>query len=533
MVWRVRLGKIARGLSLAGSVLLCGCGQGIEVVVDTPSGTIKGFESDGVQRFLGIPYAEPPTGSRRWMPPLPKSSWDGVLLADAFGPWCAQFDYERRDEGVVRSGEGWTVFEQVPPNESSSEDCLTLNVFAPADGARPKPVMVFLHGNALGSSFPMFDGTAMAKSGIVFVSINFRLLSLGIFAHPSLTREAPADQPLGRYSQLDRIEALRWVQRHIASFGGDPNEVTLVGISEGGAAILQMLATRDVEGLFHRAIVQSGNGWWWPLQHTEHERLGCWLAKRTGLDGCDATSQDLRSLPWYEIPVTGPYTVDGRNVTAGATQAIEAGDFIDVPLLIGWNDFDGSSLRYEPEQVIDHTHPKVLEAYDTGKRVEDLAYEIYTDLHSGAPARWIAHRFEEGHPSYLYLYSYVVSWDRESARGAEHGYEVPHVFKTWDAMLDDTFPLLSHLILGDDDRAMSEIMHACWVSFIKEGAPSCPGAGEWPAYNREADTLMKLDLTPAPVSGFRAKQLNAQELQMKHYLEQVRTSLAELIHSGD
>ncbi|NOX50555.1 MAG: carboxylesterase/lipase family protein [Gammaproteobacteria bacterium] len=512
--------------------LISGCTRHSEVVVETPGGTIRGIETDGVHRFLGVRYAEPPTGKLRWKPPVPILKWEGVLDADEFGPWCPQFDFERRQEGEVHSGEGWTIFRNVPSNHASQEDCLSVNVFTAAADGTKKPVMVFLHGNALGSSYPMYDGTDMAKGGVVYVSINYRLHSLGIFAHPSLTEDAKPDEPLGRYAEMDRLEALRWVQRNIAAFGGDPTQVTLAGNSEGGAAILQLLSNPAAQGLFHRAIVQSGNGWWAPLSHQQHEELGCYLASLSGLNGCDSTAEELRSLEWSEIPATGPYTIDERQRTIGATQAIESGRVLDVPLLIGWNDFDGSSLRYSPQEVIDHTHPEVLAAYDTNKPMQDLAYEIYTDLHSGAPARWVANKLQDGEPVYLYLYTYVISWDRDSVRGAEHGYEVPHALSTLEEMLDDTFPFLSKVLLDDEDRQMTYVMHHCWLSFVKTGKPSCPGAPDWPAYNRDSDKLMKLNLEPKIVSGFRARQLDAQEMHRSHYFEQVKKSIRRLLAEG-
>lgn len=520
-------------VAIAGCLLLLlGCSGRADVVVQSPLGTIKGSKSEGVEKYLGIRYAKPPLGPLRWKPPVPITPWSGVLDADEFGPWCPQFDFERRDEGEVLSGEGWTIFHDVPSNESSHEDCLSLNVFAPVNDGVKRPVIVFFHGNALGSSFPMYDGTDMAKSGVVYVSINFRLHSLGIFAHPSLTSEAGPREPLGRYSELDRLEALRWVQRNIASFGGDPAAVTVAGSSEGGAAILQLLGNPQAEGLFHRAIVQSGNGWFEPLTHEQHEKLGCYLARSSGLNGCDATAEELRNLAWNALPATGPYTIDERQNTIGATEAIETGRAIDVPLLIGWNDFDGSSLRYSPQEVIDHTHPNVLRTYDTDKPEEDLAYEIYTDLHSGAPARWVARQLEEGDPVYLYLYSYIVSWERGKVRGAKHAYELPHAFNTFEEQLDDVFPFLSKFLLDDEDRQMTHIMHQCWLSFVKTGVPRCPGAPDWPAYERESDQLMELNLKPKVLTGFRALQLDAHEAHKSHYFKRVQESISELLAEG-
>lgn len=509
-----------------------GCNQHAEVKLQTPTGPINGIQTDGVQRFLGIPYAETTAGDNRWRPPVQLAPWQDVFLANEFGPWCPQFDYERRDEGEVYSGEGWSIFRNVPPNELSDEDCLHLNVFTTPPTNTLKPVMVFLHGNALGSSFPMYDGTDVAKAGIVYVSINYRLHTMGIFAHPALTAEASADQPLGRYSEMDRLAALRWVQRNISAFGGDPNQVTLAGNSEGGAAILQLLGNENAEGLFHRAIVQSGNGWWEPLHHRQHEQLGCYLADLAKLDGCNATSIELRNLHWSAIPASGPYSIDHRGVKKGATQALETGQTFDVPLLIGWNDFDGSSLRYSAQEVIDHTHPDVLATYDTDQDSESLAYEIYTDLHSGAPARWVAHQLEDGKPVYLYLFSYVPSWDRDRVRGAEHGYELPHALATFEEQINDIFPFLAAYLLEDDDRAMTRIMHQCWMSFVKHGKPTCPNAPEWPRYRREHDQLMELNLTPKVRDGFRAAQLNAQERYKSHYLDQARESIQKLLEDG-
>lgn len=522
---------ISSALLICFCIALAGCDSAVDVDIGTSLGLVRGYESGGVQRFLGIPYAEPPVGERRWSPPLPKEPWDDVLLAKEFGPWCAQMDFDRRDEGKIYSAEGWSIFLDVPADEESSEDCLTLNVFAPAR-EEPKPVVVFFHGNGLGTSFPMYDGTAMARSGVVFVSVNYRLLSMGIFAHPALTRAAPADQPLGRYSAMDRLEALRWVQRNISAFGGDPNQVTVMGSSEGGAAILQMLGNPEAAGLFHRAIVQSGNGWWEPLTHEEHEQLGCVLATAAGLNGCDATVEELRELSWQRFPVTGPYTIDGRQHTAGATAAMEAGNVIDVPLLIGWNDFDGSSLRYTAQEVIEHTHPEVLRQYEKNASPEDLAYEIYTDLHAGAPARWVAHQMEDDKPVYLYLFSYVASWDEGDVRGAEHAYELPHVLNTWSLTLDDMFPFLSRFLLKDKDKAMSNIMHECWISFIKTGKPSCPRAPNWPEYNRDDDQVMELTLSPRILTGYRAQQLDAQEAHRSHYFQRVRESIGEILREG-
>jgi para-nitrobenzyl esterase len=516
-------------LTLAAALLLTGCRSADTTTVQTMSGTVEGVENEGIRQFLGIPYAAPPVNQLRWAPPAAVASWEGVREAKEFSPWCPQHDYERSEEGNTYSGEGWTIFENVPPAENASEDCLYLNVWAPAE-ASSAPVMVFLHGNAQGTSFPLYNGEAFARDGIVFVSINFRLLTLGNFAHPAITAASDAAAPLSRYSELDQLAALQWVQDNIAAFGGDPSDVTLAGSSNGGANILQMLTTPGVEGLFHKAVVQSGNGWWEPVSQADHEKIGCMLVTMAGLDGCNATAEELRELPWQDLPITGPYAIDERRWRQGATELIAAGAAIDIPLLIGWNDFDGSSLRYSPQEVIDSTAPETLAAYRGGNLSdEDLAYALYTDMHSGAPARWIAHELEDGAPVYLYLFSYVFARERGEKRGAEHGYELPHVFDSLDNYLS---PLQAGLFLTDEDRAMTATMHACWVSFIKDGKPTCPAAPEWPAYTRETDQLMELNSQPQVRTGFRAEQLDAQEQAMDHFMQQQKQIIQQLIDKG-
>jgi para-nitrobenzyl esterase len=501
------------------------------VQVQISAGSIEGTASEGINRFLGIPYAAAPVNELRWAPPAPVTPWEGVRKTKEFGPWCPQHDNDRKEEGNTWSGEGWTIFANIPVAKQSSEDCLSLNVWAPAN-AKAAPVMVFLHGNALGTSFPIYDGSAFAHDGIVFVSLNFRLLTLGNFAHPALTAQATANAPLGRYMELDQLAGLQWVQDNIAAFGGDPGNVTLVGSSAGGAAILQLLTTEHAKGLFHKAIVQSGNGWWEPVSHADNERIGCLLVTMAGLNGCAATADELRQLPWQQLPFTSPYAIDGHRWQQGATELIAAGKALDIPLLIGWNDFDGSSLRYSPTEVMQSTQADTLAVYkgkDPAIADDALAYSLYTDLHSGAPARWVAQQLAGGEPVYLYLFSYVLSRERDEKRGAEHAYELPHVFNSWDKYLS---PITAALFITDEDRQMTTTLHACWVAFIKTGKPQCAGTPEWPAYTRASDQLMELNLQPRVLTRFRAEQLDAQERAMQHYFAQQRDSIAQLIESG-
>jgi para-nitrobenzyl esterase len=489
--------------------------------VKTRQGVVVGAMADGIRSFRGIPYAAPPVGEMRWRPPTAAAKWSGVRDATEFGPPCVAFDGSKMAQGRRESGLGFDIFYDVPAAPGTSEDCLNLNIWAP-ENAKGAAVMVWLQPIGA-SSMPLFDGSAFARDGVVFVTIDYRQLSMGNFAHPALTREAKADEPLGRFQTMDQMAALRWVKENIAAFGGDRNNVTVFGESAGGASTLQLLTIPSAKGLFDNAIVQSGNGWWSPFTLEEMEKVGSMMATQAGLPGKDATAEQLRALPVDKLAWLGAYSIDGRMQKENATDAVDAGRAIDVPLMIGWTDFDGSSLRYDHQVVIDRTSPSVMAAYaGEGKTGQDLAYQLYTDSHVGAPARWIAAKTEGGAPTYLYLFSYVRSASRGKVRGAAHGDDISYVFDSWAK----SYPQLQ---LSEEDRAATRLMHSCWVSFAKIGKPACEGAPEWPRYSREKDQVMELGLQPKVLTGYRQGQLNAQEAAMRQdVIADTRASVAEL-----
>ena len=214
-------------------------------VVDAPAGKLRGVESGQTHAFKGIPYALPPTGALRWKPPLPATKWKDVRDATAYGPACVQ---PKAKSGSIYA---WDL-------GAISEDCLTLNIWTPA-AARKAPVFVWIHGGALSTGSggePMYDGTKFAERGIVVVSINYRLGVLGFLAHPALSAESRRNIS-GNYGLMDQIAALRWVNRNIASFGGDPANVTIAGESAGGLSVMYLMAAPGARGLFHKAIAQS------------------------------------------------------------------------------------------------------------------------------------------------------------------------------------------------------------------------------------------------------------------------------------
>ena len=492
------------------------------VLVRTQQGVVGGRLEDGLRVFRGIPYAAPPVGALRWRPPQPAAAWQGVRDATQFGAPCPMINGAKMAEGQWLKRGGADVFIGVPLLTGASEDCLHLNIWAPAD-ARRAPVMVWLQANGPASN-PVFDGASFARDGVILVSLDYRQLTLGNFAHPALTSEADNKAPLARFQTMDQIAALRWIKRNIAAFGGNAGNVTVFGQSAGAASVLQLLTLPQAKGLIDKAIVQSGAGWWKPFSLAQMERLGSAIATRAGLPGKDATAAELRALPIDRLVQVGVYNIDGRLQRQNATVAIDQGRLADVPMMIGWTDFDGSSLREtSPEDVARAASPEVLAAYASDKLTgADLGYRLYTDEHVAAPARWIARKSAKGAPTYLYQYSYVLSFQRGRNRGATHGSELPFVFDTWKK-------IAPQLKLSDEDQAATRMMHSCWVSFAKSGRPRCDGAPEWPAYTAKSDTLMDLGLKPQLRQHFRQVQLDAQEKAWRADIDHAEKDVEDVV----
>ncbi|WP_326523070.1 carboxylesterase/lipase family protein [Sphingomonas sp.] len=473
--------------------------------VEAPAGALRGTRDGAVNVFRGIPYAAAPAGARRWQPPAPAARWDGVRDAAKFGPVCHQPAQRQR-----------SIYSENLP--AMSEDCLSLNIWAPAQ-AKGAPVFVWIHGGALVSGSgrqSMYDGAAMAKrAGMVVVTINYRLGVLGYLAHPGLSTES-ADKVSGNYGLLDQIAALRWVKDNAAAFGGDPANVTIAGESAGALSVMYLLAAPEARGLFARAIVQSGYMVSAPeLRGTRHgdlpaEAIGATLMGKLGAaDVAAMRAKDAQELvegaaraAYFPFP-----TVDGRHVPDQLVAIFDRGEQARVPVLAGFNSGEIRSLRYLAPPA-----PASRAAYDAAvrERYGDLA-DAFLRLYPGndlaeavlLPPRdalygWTAERLARsqtraGVPGYLYYFdhSYPAA-DAFNLRGF-HAAEIPYMFGNI-ALTPEFWPRIPDTA---QERRLSQAMLDYWASFARDGSPRATGAPAWQPYGA-ARAYMAFSGEPRP-----------------------------------
>ena len=465
-------------LAALAALVAAGTVQADPITAKVETGVVIGQTAGDVAVYRAIPYAAPPVGALRWKPPQRALAWAGARDAGANGPSCMQV----MNPGARPNGGG--------ASGPVSEDCLTLNVYAPK-GAVHAPVMVWIHGgsNTLGAG-SIYDGSAFAKDGIVYVAINYRMGPFGFFAHPSLTKEASAQQPLANYALMDQIAALKWVKRNAKAFGGDPGNVTVFGESAGAIDIVALLGTPASEGLFNRAIMESNIGWGGAMPLTKQEANGATIATNLGLPGAAATVDQLRAVPAEKLLAAGAIrglagtTIDGRMITQSAYDAFAAGHGGDVPIIIGTNSFEASLIAGAPGV--------------TAQQETDFVNGL-----AGAPARWIAGKFNaKGSPAWLYFFSYVRTASRANAPGAPHASEIPFVYD-WFSFFGSP---------SAEDEAEAKLMHSCWVAFAKTGAPACAAGPKWPTYSSDADQLMEFGVGGDAVrTNLRKPELDAAE----------------------
>jgi len=468
-----------------------------------------GGRDAGVRVFKGVPYAAPPVGPRRWKAPQPVAAWSGVRAAERFAPACVQ--------PVAGARLPWT--EEFMHQGAVDEDCLYLNVWTTVSGAARRPVFVYLYGggfNEGAGSIPVYDGEALAKKGLVVVTINYRVGVFGFLVHPDLAAESPRAAS-GNYGLLDQMAALQWVQQNIAAFGGDPANVTIAGQSAGAMSVYLLTASPRTRGLFHRAIVQSGPGALASFgvasarglarARTPAAEAGVAFAKSHGASSLDA----LRAKPARELLATvmgapptrfGP-VIDGWLLTDDVDIAYAKGWQQDVPMLTGMNADEGSAFggygkttpaafRQQARARFEDRADQFLKLYpvasdaDAGReQVRSARDGALVSLQLLASARAATART----PAFLYYFDRAIPWPEHPEYGAFHTGEVPYVF--------DNLALLKRP-WTDVDRRVAEVMSSYWVRFATSGNPNGAGLPMWPTFTAASPKVMVIGAATGP-----------------------------------
>jgi para-nitrobenzyl esterase len=486
-------------------------------VVRTTAGLLRGTTEGDVDIFMGIPYAVAPVGEFRWRPPQPFPAWQGERDATKFGASCAQAGWPR-GSGKIADG--------------SSEDCLFLNIWRPAN-AKPGaklPVMVWIHGGAFvgGSGSDPGAGNQFAKQGVILMTFNYRLGRLGHFAFPALSNEHP-EEPKGSYAFMDQIAALKWVRQNIAAFGGDPENVTIFGFSAGGVSIHSLLTIPSAQGLFQKAISHSGGGRDGvltgrpiskenadPYYPVSAETIGKNFAHKHGIEGTDAAAlAKLRALKVEEIVDDGQESdgqggpriysgpiLDGKFVVETAESAYKAGRQARVPLIIGNNSAEiggpfvnASSSKEELFSLFGELKDEAKAAYDPDGKKEfaEVQTRFNTDKVWAEPARFTANIFAaKGDPSYIFLFSYVpAAMKQRMPFGPGHGTDISFAFDNLRAPNGST--------VAPEDKEVARMMNGYWVNFARTGNPNGMGLPKWPVYSPKKNEILDIQSDGKPV----------------------------------
>ncbi|HEY9432404.1 MAG TPA: carboxylesterase/lipase family protein [Blastocatellia bacterium] len=468
--------------------------------VRVEGGLISGSVDDGVRSYRGIPFAAPPVGELRWKAPQPVAAWEGVRECDDFGPDCPQAPYPQS-----------SLYYSAPRRQS--EDCLYLNVWTAAKAAEKRPVMVWIHGGALtrgSGATRAYDGTALAKKGVVLVTINYRLGPLGYLAHPELTAESP-NRSSGNYGALDQIAALKWVQKNIAAFGGDPGRVTIFGESAGSWSVNALVASPLARGLFHRAIGQSG-GSFGPMTYLKEDREGRPSAEKIGEAFAKAAGADsikaLRAQPAEKIVEVFNNDPEGRkfrtqpNVDGWALpdeirNIFAQGKQNDAPVIVGSNANEMTTLTVPATvpKTTENLRKRVETQYGAAIKEFDAAYPVKSDDDVAAaylsslrdvtftlPMRTWARMTATGRSkAYLYFFSHVPPNPNSKYLGAYHAGEIVYVFNNLNRQ---------NSLLQEADFKLAGMMSDYWVNFATTGDPNGKGLPKWAPYGRETEAYM-------------------------------------------
>jgi para-nitrobenzyl esterase len=486
-------------------------------MVEIDSGRIEGRAADGVDSFKGIPYAAPPVGRLRFRPPAPVEPWTGSRPASAYGAEAPQ------DSGRVDTLKG-------PSGLAQSEDCLTLNVFAPGDGTGERggglPVMVFIHGGGFStgtSGHIAHDGTVLARRGeLVVVTINYRLGALGLLAHPCLRDDASGQ--IGNWALLDQIAALRWVNRNIGQFGGDPGNVTIFGLSAGGGSVGALAICPGARALFRRAIIQSSSPL--PADRATHLEAAETLLDKLGIEpslaalqaaDCDAIQA---AQPNWVAKLQGTRTaprpfVDGDLLPDWPDAILATGLTDGLDLMVSHTRDEISSLAmFLPPEAIPRTDADLerflgrlgldggalIAGYRAARRARGEAHDpwaLWVALQSDRLIRVPSMHFLAGHAArgngaWACTITRESDWrpavpgDRDL--GACHVIDLPLIFGVHDAT-----PELRRLVGGTPGAdELATVMQDAWIAFAQTGSPATEALAAWRPYDPETRATMML-----------------------------------------
>jgi para-nitrobenzyl esterase len=496
---------------LIGSLMLASASNGIAAdasasapMASTRQGVVEGRKENGLDVFLGIPFAAPPVGALRWKEPQAVAAWTGTRKADAYAASCMQ------KPGIPVSAGGTAG--------ALSEDCLYLNVWTPQAGAGGKrPVMVWIHGGAFvygSGNVALYDGSAYARRGAVVVTINYRMGALGFFSHPAIDGDDPSAP--ANYGLFDQIAALQWVRDNIAAFGGDPGNVTIFGESAGAQSVLALYTSPAANGLFHRGIAQS------PYAIPSHTRARARevseeVANALGLAGASATAAQLRAVPaarFFELGDKGPtlapsFIVGDAALPQPILDTFRKRKQAQLPLIVGSNSDEATvaaAFGVDPAKLVEKLRAgkfllKTL--YPGADDDAQLGRETVRDLVFTAYARQIAYLHSRSAPVWRYYFSHVQQGRQGKVPGVGHGGEIPFVMDT----SNDCGCLVAPFTATDRDFARQ--VGDYWYAFALSGDPGVAGAPAWARDSVRNAQLLEFGEQVVPRKDFMTARLNA------------------------
>lgn len=495
------------------------------------SGSLQGQASaeGDVSTFLGVPYAAPPTGDLRWKAPRRVAAWDGLRDATRFAPAARQSPLPAD-----------SIYKAIQADVETDEDCLYLNIWTGgSNSGADRPVMVWLHPGAyqFGSgNSPLYDGTALARKGITLVTVNHRLNRFGFLAHPWLSEESGRGAS-GNYGLMDVVAALEWVQRNIASFGGDSGNVTVFGASAGGNSVHNLRAMPSASGLFHRAIAQSAPGVGPVLAGPGHalgpstleagEQAGQELTRALGVTSLDelrrVPAADIeavllpratgdwrfRILPGAEVSThvfdTGYPVIDGHVLPRSPIDVYRSGDQLDVPVIIGNTGNESAPLPYLTSLsdyrrfLTEEFGAYADEVFSLYPATDDREVERVSSVLDGDRTfvwsnRTAARLQQQTGTAPVWHYWFdrapIVPprFVEAGHAGAFHLSEIPYIFRTLDSAERSDWPWSA------GDRALSGQISSAWINFARTGDPNGEGVPYWPTFDPHVPSTLVWDL---------------------------------------